>query len=43
MAEINIPTAEQIKAATEVSAQTYSAGGQYLCHQALGDDELTGW
>jgi hypothetical protein len=43
MPELNIPTPQEIDADTTDWAQSYSAGGQYLAHQALQSDDLTGW
>jgi hypothetical protein len=43
MPELNIPTRDQLDADVVTSAESYSAGGQYLCHQALQSDDLAGW
>jgi hypothetical protein len=43
MPELRIPTPDQVDADMAASDQSYSAGGQYLCHQALQSDDLVGW
>ena len=43
MPELTIPTPDQVDADVAAEPQSYSAGGQYLAHQALQSDDLTGW